>query len=84
MKLIEDIGYDVSFSFIFSPRPCTPAAEIKDDTPHEVKLARLQRLQNGWKSNNLKSVNKWLAKSIKSLSMVILKTSGTHDRTHRK
>lgn len=45
MKLIEDIGYDVSFSFIFSPRPGTPAAEIKDDTPHEVKLARLQRLQ---------------------------------------
>lgn len=45
MKLIEDIGYDVSFSFIFSPRPGTPAAEIKDETPHEVKLARLQRLQ---------------------------------------
>jgi tRNA-2-methylthio-N6-dimethylallyladenosine synthase len=45
MKLIEDIGYDVSFSFIFSPRPGTPAAEIKDETPHEVKLVRLQRLQ---------------------------------------
>lgn len=45
MKLIEDIGYDVSFSFIFSPRPGTPAAEIKDETPHEIKLARLQRLQ---------------------------------------
>ncbi len=45
MKLIDDIGYDTSFSFIFSPRPGTPAANLPDDTPHEVKLARLQRLQ---------------------------------------
>lgn len=45
MKLIDDVVYDVSFSFIFSPRPGTPAAEMQDDTPHEVKLARLQRLQ---------------------------------------
>ena len=45
MKLIDDIGYDTSFSFIYSPRPGTPAANIKDDTPHSVKLARLQRLQ---------------------------------------
>jgi len=45
MKLIEDVGYDNSFSFIFSPRPGTPAANLEDDTPYEVKLARLQRLQ---------------------------------------
>ena len=45
MKLIEDIGYDASFSFIFSPRPGTPAANLHDDTPHEVKLQRLQHLQ---------------------------------------
>ncbi|MDI1271874.1 MAG: tRNA (N6-isopentenyl adenosine(37)-C2)-methylthiotransferase MiaB [Polaromonas sp.] len=45
MKLIDDIGYDTSFSFIFSPRPGTPAANLPDDTPHAVKLARLQRLQ---------------------------------------
>ncbi len=45
MKLIDDIGFDNSFSFIFSPRPGTPAANLADDTPHEVKLARLQRLQ---------------------------------------
>jgi len=45
MKLIEDIGYDTSFSFIFSPRPGTPAANLHDDTPHEVKLRRLQHLQ---------------------------------------
>jgi tRNA-2-methylthio-N6-dimethylallyladenosine synthase len=45
MKLIEDVGFDNSFSFIFSPRPGTPAANLADDTPHEVKLKRLQRLQ---------------------------------------
>jgi tRNA-2-methylthio-N6-dimethylallyladenosine synthase len=45
MKLIEDVGFDNSFSFIFSPRPGTPAANLHDDTPHEVKLRRLQHLQ---------------------------------------
>lgn len=45
MKLIDEIGFDNSFSFIFSPRPGTPAAELFDDTPQEVKLERLQRLQ---------------------------------------
>jgi tRNA-2-methylthio-N6-dimethylallyladenosine synthase len=45
MKLIEDVQFDVSFSFLFSPRPGTPAAELADDTPQEVKLARLHRLQ---------------------------------------
>lgn len=45
MKLVEDVGYDASFSFIFSPRPGTPAAALQDDTPHEVKLRRLQHLQ---------------------------------------
>jgi tRNA-2-methylthio-N6-dimethylallyladenosine synthase len=45
MKLVDDVGYDASFSFIFSPRPGTPAAALHDDTPHAVKLARLQRLQ---------------------------------------
>ncbi|MDX9968704.1 MAG: tRNA (N6-isopentenyl adenosine(37)-C2)-methylthiotransferase MiaB [Hydrogenophaga sp.] len=45
MKLITDVGFDSSFSFIFSPRPGTPAANLPDDTPHEVKLRRLQHLQ---------------------------------------
>ncbi|ABE43072.1 tRNA (N6-isopentenyl adenosine(37)-C2)-methylthiotransferase MiaB [Polaromonas sp. JS666] len=45
MKLIDDVGYDTSFSFIYSPRPGTPAAALHDDTPHEVKLRRLQHLQ---------------------------------------
>jgi tRNA-2-methylthio-N6-dimethylallyladenosine synthase len=45
MKLIRDVGFDNSYSFIFSKRPGTPAANLADDTPHDVKLARLQRLQ---------------------------------------
>ena len=45
MRLVEDIRFDGAFSFIYSPRPGTPAASLSDDTPHEVKLARLQRLQ---------------------------------------
>ncbi|MEY4757072.1 MAG: hypothetical protein RJA34_1970 [Pseudomonadota bacterium] len=45
MKLIDDVGFDNSFSFIFSPRPGTPAANLPDETPHEVKLRRLQHLQ---------------------------------------
>ena len=45
MKLVHDVGYDTSFSFIFSPRPGTPAANLMDDTPHAVKLKRLQHLQ---------------------------------------
>jgi tRNA-2-methylthio-N6-dimethylallyladenosine synthase len=45
MKLIDDVGFDTSFSFVFSPRPGTPAANLHDDTPPAIKLQRLQRLQ---------------------------------------
>ena len=45
MKLIEEVGFDASFSFVFSARPGTPAADLADDTPQTVKLERLQRLQ---------------------------------------
>ena len=45
MKLIDDVGFDASFSFIYSPRPGTPAADMPDEVPHETKQARLQRLQ---------------------------------------
>ena len=45
MRLVEEVGFDASFSFVFSPRPGTPAAALHDDTPMEAKLARLQRLQ---------------------------------------
>lgn len=45
MQLIEDVGFDQSFSFIFSARPGTPAANLADDTPMAVKHQRLERLQ---------------------------------------
>ena len=45
MKLVQDVGFDASFSFIFSPRPGTPAAALEDTTPYEVKVRRLQELQ---------------------------------------
>ena len=45
MKLIDDLGFDASFSFVYSTRPGTPAADLADDTPQEVKLQRLSRLQ---------------------------------------
>jgi tRNA-2-methylthio-N6-dimethylallyladenosine synthase len=45
MRLIEEVGFDHSFSFIYSRRPGTPAAELADDVPQEVKQQRLERLQ---------------------------------------
>ena len=46
MKLIHDMDFDTSFSFIYSPRPGTPAADLPDDTPEDVKKQRLQILQD--------------------------------------
>jgi tRNA-2-methylthio-N6-dimethylallyladenosine synthase len=46
MSLMEEVGFDTSFSFLYSPRPGTPAAELTDDTPREVREARLARLQS--------------------------------------
>ncbi|HAF01029.1 MAG TPA: tRNA (N6-isopentenyl adenosine(37)-C2)-methylthiotransferase MiaB [Methylophilaceae bacterium] len=45
VKLMQEVGFDYSFSFLYSPRPGTPAAFMKDDTPQELKLARLSKLQ---------------------------------------
>ena len=45
IRLVEDIQFDISFSFLYSRRPGTPAASLVDDTPYDVKLKRLQRLQ---------------------------------------
>jgi len=51
MKLIDDVGFDQSFSFIYSKRPGTPAANLADDTPDAVKHARLERLQAAINAN---------------------------------
>jgi tRNA-2-methylthio-N6-dimethylallyladenosine synthase len=45
MKLIDEVGFDGSFSFVYSARPGTPAADLEDPLPQEAKLARLARLQ---------------------------------------
>ena len=44
MDIVTELQFDNSYSFIFSPRPGTPAANLEDDTPYEMKLKRLQRL----------------------------------------
>ncbi|GJG93906.1 tRNA (N6-isopentenyl adenosine(37)-C2)-methylthiotransferase MiaB [Cupriavidus pauculus] len=51
MAMVNEIGYDTSFSFIFSARPGTPAANLHDDTPYDVKLRRLQVLQAAIEEN---------------------------------
>ncbi|OIN93016.1 MAG: tRNA (N6-isopentenyl adenosine(37)-C2)-methylthiotransferase MiaB [Comamonadaceae bacterium CG1_02_60_18] len=51
MRLMDEVGFDNSFSFIFSPRPGTPAANLRDDTPHAVKLRRLQEVQANINAN---------------------------------
>jgi tRNA-2-methylthio-N6-dimethylallyladenosine synthase len=53
MALVDEIGFDSSFSFVYSPRPGTPAADLVDGTPPDVKLARLQRLQAAIDANAL-------------------------------
>ena len=44
LKLVKDIAFDLSFVFIYSPRPGTPAANLPDDTPHAEKVRRLETL----------------------------------------
>jgi len=45
LRLIDEVGFDASYSFVYSRRPGTPAADLPDDTPQDVKLSRLHRLQ---------------------------------------
>ena len=51
MRLIDEVGFDASFSFVYSKRAGTPAASLPDDTPQSVKLARLQHLQSVIEAN---------------------------------
>jgi tRNA-2-methylthio-N6-dimethylallyladenosine synthase len=51
MALVEEVGFDSSFSFVYSKRPGTPAADLADDTPQAVKLERLARLQAAINAN---------------------------------
>ena len=51
MELVDEIGFDSSFSFVYSKRPGTPAADLADDTPQALKLERLARLQAAINAN---------------------------------
>jgi tRNA-2-methylthio-N6-dimethylallyladenosine synthase len=67
MKLIEDMRFDNSFSFIFSPRPGTPAASLADDTPHDVKHARLMQVQKAINDNTHAFSDAMVGKSVRIL-----------------
>ncbi len=54
MRLVEELNFDNSFSFVYSPRPGTPAADMADDTPQETKIRRLMRLQKTIEAQALK------------------------------
>ena len=51
MALVNEIGFDTSYSFVYSARPGTPAADLPDDTPKATKLKRLQELQSTIEAN---------------------------------
>ncbi|HYF18829.1 MAG TPA: tRNA (N6-isopentenyl adenosine(37)-C2)-methylthiotransferase MiaB, partial [Ramlibacter sp.] len=77
MKLVEDVGYDSSFSFIFSPRPGTPAAALHDDTPHAVKLRRLQHLQGVLEEN----VRRISASRVGTVQRILVEGPSRKDKT---
>ena len=54
MRLVEELNFDNSFSFVYSPRPGTPAADMADDTPAELKIRRLMRLQKAIETQALR------------------------------
>jgi tRNA-2-methylthio-N6-dimethylallyladenosine synthase len=54
MRLVEELNFDNSFSFVYSPRPGTPAADMADNTPAELKVKRLMRLQKTIEAQALK------------------------------
>ena len=66
MKLIDDVGFDQSFSFIFSKRPGTPAANLPDDTPETVKKQRLGQLQAVLNAN-AKKISQSMLGSVQSV-----------------
>ncbi|MED5618015.1 tRNA (N6-isopentenyl adenosine(37)-C2)-methylthiotransferase MiaB [Ideonella sp. BN130291] len=77
MKLIEDVGYDSSFSFVFSPRPGTPAAALEDSTPQDVKLKRLQHLQATIEAN----VQRISASRVGTVQRILVEGPSRKDKT---
>ena len=75
MKLIEDVGFDQSYSFIYSRRPGTPAADLEDDTPEAVKHERLARLQAAINANSTRISQSMLG----SVQRVLVERHSTRD-----
>jgi tRNA-2-methylthio-N6-dimethylallyladenosine synthase len=82
MKLVEDIGFDQSFSFIFSRRPGTPAANLADDTPESVKHGRLARLQATINAN-AKQISEAMVGSVQSVLVEGPSKKNPHEMTGR-
>ena len=77
MKLIEDVGFDQSYSFIYSRRPGTPAADLEDDTPDAVKHERLARLQARINANSTRISQTMLG----SVQRVLVERHSTRDKS---
>ena len=60
MELIEAVGFNAAFSFLYSPRPGTPAANLLDEVPQEVKTERLHRLQAFVTEQSSRHAQNWL------------------------
>ena len=77
MKLIEEVGFDQSYSFIYSRRPGTPAADLEDDTPESVKHQRLARLQAAINANATRISQTMLG----SVQRVLVERHSTRDQS---
>jgi tRNA-2-methylthio-N6-dimethylallyladenosine synthase len=82
MKLVEDIGFDQSFSFIFSRRPGTPAANLHDDTPDSTKHERLARLQAAINAN-AKQISEGMVGSVQNVLVEGPSKKNPHEMTGR-
>ena len=82
MKLIEDVGFDQSFSFLYSRRPGTPAADLEDDTPDSVKHARLERLQATINAN-AKRISESMIGSVQTVLVEKLSKKDANELTGR-
>ncbi len=82
MKLVHDVGFDQSFSFIYSPRPGTPASNLPDETPHAEKHARLERLQSTITANS-KRISESMLGSVQSVLVERRSTRDANELTGR-
>ena len=82
MKLIDDVGFDQSFSFIFSARPGTPAASLADETPMAVKHQRLEQLQAAINAN-AKRINEAMVGTVQRVLVEKPSTKNPHELAGR-